>query len=158
MTCADLTELFEPWVEGELTPPDGAVEHVNVCSRCASRLALTRQLDRALASCEVKTPSAQFSHDVLKRLRREWWEAEEDLDWWFNVTLGLGLLGVTGGIWLLFDLSGLTALTSDAARVVGTGMTALLQQIGSAPPVYLGAAGLMIAALLIWRWTDGDLI
>jgi len=158
MTCDDLADLIGPWAEGELTPPADASGHVDSCRHCAARLALARQLDRALASCEAKIPSPQFSQDVLKRLRREWWEAEEDLDWWFNVLVGLGLLVVAGGIWLLFDVSGLTALTSDATTLFGTGITALMQQISGSLPIYLGATALLIGALLIWRWTDGDLI
>jgi hypothetical protein len=91
-------------------------------------------------------------------LRREWWEAEEDLDWWFNVLLGLGLLAVAGGIWLLVDLSGLTAVTGDATTLIGTAINTLVQQVRGSTPVYLAATGLLIGALLVWRWTDGDYV
>ncbi|MGH9148179.1 MAG: anti-sigma factor family protein [Vicinamibacterales bacterium] len=158
MQCNDLVELIDPWAEGELTPPPEALQHVDSCNRCASRLALARQIDRVLASYEVKMPSPQFSQEVLRRVRREWWEAEEDLDWWFNVLVGGGLLAVVGGVWLLFDLSGLTALTGDATTLIGAGMSTLMQQVGGSMPVYLGATGLLIGALMIWRWTDGDLV
>ncbi len=158
MQCEDLVELIDPWAAGELAPSPEALRHLDSCNRCTSQLAVARQIDRALASYEVKMPSPQFSQDVLRRVRREWWEAEEDLDWWFNVLVGLGLLGVVGGIWWLFDLSGLTALTGDATTLIGTGMSTLMQQVGGSIPVFLGATGLLIGALLIWRWTDGDLI
>jgi hypothetical protein len=158
MQCDDLEDLIVPWVEGELAAPPEAVRHVDSCTTCTARLELARQIDRTLASYEAKMPSPQFSQDVLKQLRREWWEAEEDLDWWFNVLVGLGLLAIVGGIWLLFDLSGLTALTGDASTLIGTGFSALMQQIGSSIPVFVGATAVLIGALLIWRWTDGDLV
>jgi hypothetical protein len=158
MRCDDLVELIDPWAEGELTPSPEALRHVDSCNRCTARLALARHIDRTLASYEAKRPSPQFSQDVLRRVRREWWEAEEDLDWWFNVLVGLGLLAVVGGILLLFDLSGLTAVTGNATTFIGTGMTALMQQVRGSLPVYLGVTGLLIGALLLWRWTDGDLI
>jgi hypothetical protein len=158
MQCDDLEDLIVPWAEGELAAPPEAVRHVDSCTTCTARLALARQIDRALASCEAKMPAPQFSQEVLKQLRREWWEAEEDLDWWFNVLVGLGLLAIVGGLWLLFDLSGLTALTGDATTLIGTGFSTLMQQIGSSIPVFVGATALLIGALLIWRWTDGDLV
>jgi hypothetical protein len=156
MQCEDLEDLIGPWAEGELTASPDAARHVDSCTRCTARLVLAQQIDRTLASYETKVPSPQFAQDVLKRLRREWWEAEEDLDWWFNVLVGLGLLAVVGGIWLLFDLSGLNVLTGDATTLIGTGIRALMQLVGSSLPVYLGATGLLIGAFLIWRWTDGD--
>ena len=158
MQCEDLVELIDPWAEGDLTPSAEARRHVDSCTRCTARLALAREIDRTLASYQAETPSPQFSQDVLRRVRREWWEAEEDLDWWFNVLVGVGLLAVIGGIWLLFDLSGLTAVTGDATSLIGTGMATLIQQVRGSLPIYVGATGLLIAALLIWRWTDGDLV
>jgi hypothetical protein len=158
MQCDDLAELIGPWAEGELTAPPDAARHIDSCARCRMRTALARQIDRTLASYDEQVPSPHFSQDVLKRLRREWWEAEEDLDWWFNVLVGTGLLAIVGGIWLLFTLSGLTALTGDATTLIGTGISALFRQAGGSLSFYVGATGLLIAGLLIWRWTDGDLV
>ena len=157
MRCEEVSDLIEPWAAGELTPPAEAVTHMNGCPRCAVQLALARQLDRLLARRQDLSAPPQFSQDVLRRARRDWWRAEERLDRWFNAALVAGLLLVAAGIWLLFDLSGLVTVTSDVSMLIGTAASALVRQIDQSLPVYAGVTALLMTVLLVWQWTDGDL-
>jgi hypothetical protein len=158
MNCEDLSDLIEPWAADELVPSAEAIAHVRSCAMCSARLALARRLEQLLASQETPHAPSQFAQVVIRRMRREWWEAEESFDRWFNAALGFAVLLIAAGIWLLFDRTGLSALTGEAGRLIGAGLSSLVAQIGPSLPLYANTAALLIAALLIWRWTAGELL
>jgi hypothetical protein len=156
MNCEDLSDLIEPWAADELAPSAEAMAHVRSCAKCSARLALARQLEQLLASQEIPHAPPQFAQVVMRRIRRDWWQAEEYFDRWFNAALGVALLLIAAGIWLLFDRSGLSALTGEAGSFIGARLSTLVRQIAPSLPLYANTAALLIAALLIWRWTEGE--
>lgn len=153
MRCADLDELVEAVVAGDPVP-DEVFAHLAGCAGCQARLEHARALERLLVSRERPEPPARFTMEVLRRVRRERWRAEQVVDAGFNLALALGGLIVIGGAagllwsfgWLSVAVAGLgtatAALTPWTMRLLPEAQTLAI------------AALLLSSALALWWWVE----
>jgi D12 class N6 adenine-specific DNA methyltransferase len=74
----------------------------------------------------------------------------------FNLAIGLVVLVVVGGIWMLLNRSGLAAVSNDAVDLLGTGLVTFAHRIAPSLPLYAGAAAVLATALGIWWWAERD--
>ena len=85
------------------------------------------------------------------------WRTEQFLDLGFNVTIGLVLLAILGGVWLLMHRSGLVAVSNDAVDLLGAGLVTLARRVAPSVPMYAGAAALLVTTLGLWWWAEREL-
>ena len=57
---------------------------------------------------------------------------------------------------MLFDRTGLAAVSNDAIDLFGSGLVTFARRVAPSLPLYAGAAGLLATALAIWWWAERD--
>ena len=57
---------------------------------------------------------------------------------------------------VLLNRTGLTAVSSDAVDLFGTGLVTLVRRVAPSLPLYGGAAALLASALAVWWWAERD--
>jgi predicted anti-sigma-YlaC factor YlaD len=151
--CADLDELVEAVVAGDPVS-DEARAHLAGCASCQARVEHARALERLLLSREVPEPPARFTMDVLRRVRRERWRAEQFVDAGFNLALALGGLIVLGGaaglLWSFGWISIDAATLSTASAALAPWATRILPEAQT----LVIAALLLSSALALWWWVE----
>jgi predicted anti-sigma-YlaC factor YlaD len=151
--CADLDELVEAAVAGEVLTDD-ARAHLASCAACRARVDHARALERLLRTRELPAPPARFTTEVLRRVRRERWRAEQFVDAGFNLALALGGLAVLGGLagllwslgWLSVDVATLGAATAA--------LTPWTTRLWPEAQTFVIAALLLSSALALWWWVE----
>src|SRR5262245_24491296 len=151
--CSDVEALLAQIAGGEPLPEE-VRDHLGVCPSCASALAQAQRIERLLQAREAPPAPAGFTAAVLAAVSRERWRSEQVLDWGFNIAVAAGVALMIGGIWLLLNASGLTALTSDAAGALGASSELFVSQFRMALPTYGSALLLVVATLGVWWWAD----
>ena len=157
MLCHEVHDAIEPIAAGELAPDDRIAAHLSSCPHCAAALEDARRLERILQARPAPRAPAQFTSRTLARVRRARWRTEQFLDLGFNVTVGLVLMAILGGVWLLMHRSGLVAVSNDAVDLLGTGLMTLARRVAPTVPLYAGATALLVTALGIWWWAEREL-
>ncbi len=153
MTCDDLDTRLEAVADGTAwTMAESA--HVSTCLRCRSRFALAQAIDRLLPTLPVASPPASFTADVMARVRRDRWRAEQALDTGFNVAIAAGLILIAGGVAGLAWTSGLVVVGADMAGLVREAVSLAGERITPQLPVYSMSAGLLALGLVVWWWTE----
>jgi anti-sigma factor RsiW len=150
MFCNEVHDAIEPIAAGELIPADGIAAHLSSCPSCAAALEDARRLEQLLQGRPTPRAPAQFTSRTMARVRRARWRTEQVFDLGFNVTIGLVVLTVLGGVWLLMHRSGLVAVSNDAVELLGAGLVTLAHRVAPAVPLYAGATALLATALGIW--------
>jgi anti-sigma factor RsiW len=157
MICNEVHDAIEPIAAGELAPDDRIAAHLSSCPHCAAALENARRLERILQARPAPRAPAQFTSRTMARVRRARWRTEQVLDLGFNVTIGLVLLAILGGVWLLMHRSGLVAVSNDAVELLGAGLVTLARYVAPTVPLYAGATALLATALGIWWWAEREL-
>jgi anti-sigma factor RsiW len=156
MFCDEALDSIEAIAGGELTPDGRIAAHLASCPNCAAALESARALETMLRGRAVPAPPAQFTIRTLGRVRRARWRAEQYLDAGFNVAVGVVVLAVIGGIWMLLNRSGLAAVSNDVVDLFANGLVTFARRVAPSLPLYAGAAGLLATALAIWWWAERD--
>lgn len=156
MFCDEALDAVEAIATGELKPEGRIAEHLATCPNCASALESARRLDAMLRQRTIPRPPAQFTSKTIGRVRRARWRSDQFLDLGFNVAIGLIVLAVVGGIWMLFNRSGLTAVSTDAVDLFGSGLVTFLHRVAPSLPLYVAAIAILATALGIWWWAERD--
>jgi predicted anti-sigma-YlaC factor YlaD len=156
MFCDQVVELVEAIAAGELVPDEGIERHLASCAHCAAALASARRVEQLLRTRAVAVPPAQFTTRTLTRIRRDRWRREQVFDAGFNLAIGIVGGGVVLAIWMIMDLSGLSAIGRDVMNLFGTQVMAVGRQMAPSLSLYAGAAALVASALGIWWWAERD--
>jgi len=154
MFCDEALDAVEAVAAGDLTPEGRIAMHLATCPDCAATLERARKLERLIEARPTPRPPATFTARTLTRVRRARWRSEQLLDVGFNVAIAAIVLAVVGGIWMLLNRSGLTAVSRDAVSLFGAGFVALFQRIGPSVPLYAGASAVLLTALAAWWWAE----
>ena len=156
MFCDEALDAVEAIAAGEMTPDGRIADHLATCPNCAAALVAARQLERVLQRRGAPGAPAQFTARTMARVRRARWRNDQFLDVGFNVAIGLVVLVVLGGIWLLLNRSGLVAVSNDAVNLFSSGLMTFVQRVAPSLPLYAGAAAVLATALVIWWWAERD--
>jgi len=156
MFCDEALETVEAVAAGDLTPEGRIATHLATCPDCAAVLERARKLERLLHARPVAEPPAHFTARTLTRVRRARWRSEQLLDVGFNIAIAAVVLAVVGGIWMLLNRSGLTAVSRDAVSLFGTGFAALVQRVGPSVPLYAAVSAVLLTALAAWWWAEAN--
>ena len=156
MFCDEALDAVEAIAAGEMTADGRIADHLASCPNCAAALVAARQLERVLQRRGAPTPPAQFTARTLARVRRARWRSDQFLDVGFNVAIVVLVAAVFGGVWMLLNRTGLTAVSSDAVDLFGTGLVTLVRRVAPSLPLYGGAAALLASALGVWWWAERD--
>ena len=154
MRCDDADRLIESIASGDQTASDELVRHFDTCPRCTAAVTLARRVDHLLAERPVTPVPPGFARTVVERLRADRWRAERHLDLGFNLAIAAGLLVVGGGVWLLLNVSGLTAVAHDLTSIFADGIGRLASRVVTGLPTYTAATGLVMTALGVWWWAE----
>jgi len=155
MFCDEALNAVEAVAAGDLEPEGRIANHLATCPDCGAALKRARKLERLLQARTVPQPPPNFTARTLTRVRRARWRSEQLLDVGFNVALVAAVLAIVGGIWMLLNRSGLTAVSRDAMTLFGAGFVALAQNIGPSVPLYAAASAVLLTALAAWWWAEG---
>jgi hypothetical protein len=155
VTCEDLEGRLEAIASGDATWRAADDAHVSTCDRCRKRLALAQAVERVLPTLRVAEPPASFTGDVMARVRRERWRAEQILDTGFNVAIAAGLILIVVGVAGLAWSTGLVVVGADAAALMGEALAAGGALVAPHLPIYGAAATLLTTAFGIWWWIEG---
>jgi predicted anti-sigma-YlaC factor YlaD len=156
MFCDEALDAVEPIAAGDLTPDGRVAEHLATCPNCAAALASARRLETMLQARAVPRPGAQFTSRTVARVRRERWRSEQVVDVGFNVAIIAVVAAVVGGIWMVLQRSGLSAVSSDAVDLFGSGIVALAHRVAPSVPLYAAATGVLATALVLWWWAERE--
>jgi len=156
MFCDEALEAVEAVAAGDMTPEGRIATHLATCPDCAAALERARKLERLLHARPVPQPPAHFTARTLTRVRRARWRSEQLLDVGFNVAIAAVVLAVAGGIWMLLNRSGLTAVSRDAVSLFGAGFAALVQRVGPSVPLYAAVSAVLLTALAAWWWAEAN--
>ncbi len=154
MRCEEADRLIDAFVSRDEVASDELVRHVESCQRCTAAIELAKTVESWLAARPVTPPPSGFARSVVERLHTDRWRAERNLDLGFNLAIAAGLVVVVGGVWLFINVSGLTAVTEDVARIFADGVTTLAARVVIGLPTYTAAAGLVMTALGVWWWAE----
>jgi anti-sigma factor RsiW len=150
MFCDEALDAVEAIAAGDLTADGRVAAHLASCPNCALALEGARQLERSLRLRAVPVPPAQFTARTITRVRRAQWRSDQFLDVGFNVAIGLVVVAVVAGVWMLLNRTGLTAVSNDAVNLFGSGFATFARRLVPSLPRYAGAAALLATALGIW--------
>ena len=156
MFCDEALDAVEAIAAGDLTADGRVAAHLASCPNCALALEGARQLERSLRLRAVPAPPAQFTSRTITRVRRAQWRSDQFLDVGFNVAIGMVVLAVVAGVWMLRNRTGLTAVSNDAVTLFGSGFAMVARRVVPSLPRYAGAAALLATALGIWWWAERD--
>jgi anti-sigma factor RsiW len=156
MFCDEALDSVEAIAADELMPDGRVAAHLSSCPNCAAALVSARSLEQMLQRRAAPAAPSQFTSRTMARVRRARWRSDQFLDLGFNVAVGLVVLVVLGGIWMLLNRSGLAALSNDAVDLFGTGLVMFARRIAPSLPLYAGAAAVLATALGIWWWAERD--
>jgi anti-sigma factor RsiW len=154
MFCDEALDSVEAIATGELTPDGRIADHLGSCPNCAAALEAARRLDRLLQARPVPKASAQFTARTMTKIRRARWRSDQFLDLAFNLAIGVVVLAVIGGVFILMHRTGLTAVSNDLLDLFSTGFVALAHKVGPSLPLYGAATALLAGALGIWWWAE----
>ena len=156
MFCDEALDAIEAIAADELMPDGRVAAHLASYPNCAAALVDARSLEQMLKRRSVPSAPSQFTSRTMARVRRARWRNDQFLDVGFNVAIGLVLLVVLVGVWLLLNRSGLAAVSNDAVDLLGTGLVTFARRVAPSLPLYAGAAAVLATALGIWWWAERD--
>jgi anti-sigma factor RsiW len=154
MTCREFDAIIEPGAAGEADLPDAAAEHLAGCPPCAARLALARRIEGTLGAGRPAEPPADFTGAVMSLVHRERWRSERRVDWVFNAALAAAAVLIATGIWMLFNLTGMAEVGTQASVVLAEGLRLTADRIAAQLTTYASATGLLLSAVVIWWWAE----
>jgi anti-sigma factor RsiW len=154
MYCDEALDAVEAIAAGELAPDGRLAAHYASCPHCATALSSARELEGLLKERAAPQPSPQFTKRTLTRVRRARWRREQLVDAGFNAAIGIVVLAVAVGVWMVINRSGLATVSHDAIGVFSRGLVTLLRGIAPSIPLYAGATALLATALGIWWWAE----
>ena len=147
MFCDEALDAIEAIAADELMPDGRVAAHLASCPNCAAALVSARALEQMLQRRAVPAAPSQFTSRTMARVRRARWRSDQFLDVGFNVAIGLVVLIVVGGVWMLLNRSGLAAVSNDAVDLFGTGLVTFARRVAPSLPLYAGAAAVLATAL-----------
>jgi hypothetical protein len=157
MTCQDAEDRIEAVAAGD-QPADAAfLAHVESCVRCAAALSRARRIEAVLAARPVPAAPPPFAAAVASRIRREYWQSEQRVDWAFNIAVVAGLIAIAGGTLALINLT--AVVDGLSAGLSALQALAVEQRAGGAAQApalstYLLGGGFLVTALLVWSWAE----
>jgi hypothetical protein len=154
MTCHEMDDLIEALAAGDEPHTAATRAHLDGCVRCQAALARAQQIERLLAGRPAHAAPPRFAEMIAAHVRRERWESEQALDRWFNVMVAACALLAAGGLWLLANISGVTAIGADAGRLVREGAGLAAARMAVDLPMYVAATGILISTIAIWLWAE----
>ena len=90
----------------------------------------------------------------MGRVRRERWRSEQRVDWLFNGAMAAAAILVVSGIWMLFNLTGMTEVARQVSGVLAEGLRLAADRVTAQLPAYVGATGLLLSAVAVWWWAE----
>jgi anti-sigma factor RsiW len=156
MFCDEALDAVEAIAADELMPDGRVAAHLASCPNCAAALVDARALEQMLKRRGVPAAPSQFTSRTMARVRRARWRNDQFLDVGFNVAIGMVLLVVLVGVWLLLNRTGLAAVSNDAVDLFGSGLVTFARRVAPSLPLYAGAAAVLATALGIWWWAERD--
>ena len=158
MFCDEALDAIEAIAAGELTP-DGRDRRASgdLCRTARRRSSGARALERLLQRATGAAPPAQFTSRTMARIRRARWRSEQFLDVGFNLAIGLVVVAIVGGVWMLMHRSGLDLGQQRCRRSVrrpgsSRSRAASPRRCRSTP----APLALLASALGIWWWAERD--
>lgn len=154
MMCRDVVHLVEAIAADDLEVNDDIRGHFETCPQCAAALAAARRIELALQGWPAPDAPARFDAAVLSRIRNDRWRSEQRVDRIFNVAIAASLVLIVGGIAALANVGAVIGVAAWIWGAFAAMSGDVAQQTAPRVASYVGAAGLLMSALLMWWWAD----
>ena len=155
MQCAEVLELVEPIAAGDLQPDErvrGTSAQLSGLRRCARVGAAPR--DAAEGDGIPAGPPGLSTSEVLQRIRRDRWQAEQNVDRLFNVAIVAAVILVAGGLVAMLNVETVLSLTGSTWAVLKEGGRETARTAAPTVATYIAAVGLLASALGMWAWAE----
>jgi len=154
MFCDEFLEYVDAIAAGDLPLDARATAHVATCPGCSAALADAQRIERLLKGRPALTAPPQFTARIMSRIRGDRWRREQFLDTGFNVAIGVILLVVVVGAWILLSESGVSSVAVDGFALLGSVARSAFDRVAPSLPLYLGACAALASALAVWWWAE----
>ena len=154
MTCHQFLDLVEAIAAGDIDIFPEARHHLETCPRCARALAVARRVEAALQVRPAPAAPPRFTPAVLASVRRQRWQAEQNVDRVFNVAIVAALLIILSGVATLTNVDAVLAISTRAAVAVNDLARDAASQAAPTLSAYAAAAALLVSALGMWWWAE----
>jgi len=154
MFCDEFLEHVDAIAAGDLPLGARFAAHLSTCRDCTAALEDARQVERLLKARPAPKAPAQFTSRIMGRIRGERWRREQFLDTGFNLAIGVVLLAVFGGLWVLLSQTGMVSVVSDAFGLLNSSVRSAFGSMAPSLPLYLGAFAAIATALGLWWWAE----
>jgi anti-sigma factor RsiW len=155
--CDEVNARIEEIASGDLVADRTLEDHLAGCPECRARLAHARAIEAALAGRALPLVPSSFTSNVMARIRRERWKAEQMLDAGFNAAVVAGVLLVLAGVGGLFWLSGLPAAAGDFTSLAIRATDVFAARLGDQLQTVLVVVLFFTTAFGVWWWTEEGL-
>jgi len=156
MFCDEALDAVERIAAGDLIADGRIAEHLNTCPGCAAALESARRVERLLRQRAVPHVSPQFTTSTLGKVRRARWRSDQWLDAGFNLGIVAIVAAMGSAVWMLFNRSGLAAVSNDVVGLFGSGLSMFASRVAPSLPLYGAAAAILATALGIWWWAEHE--
>jgi hypothetical protein len=115
---------------------------------------MARAIESLLAIRETPEPPAHFTANVMARIRRERWRAEQMLDAGFNLAVVFGLLLIVAGLAGVGWSLGLFGADTALVTVMNAATAQLANRLLPQASTVVVATLLLASALALWWWAE----
>lgn len=151
--CARIAQALDEGPD-EQTWPDELTGHLATCPACQARVALGREIERALAAWPTTAPPPDFAARVAAAARREAWAQDVVIDWGFNLAVAgcvaLILGGAVAGLWLMST----AAPMAESTRVAADALAQVAARARGQASIAVTAMALLVTAAGGWWWAE----
>ena len=154
MFCDEFLEKVDAIAAGDLPLDPRVTAHLATCPGCTAALNDARQVERLLKARPAPQAPPQFTARIMGRIRGDRRRREQFLDTGFNVAIGIVVLAVIGGLWMLFSQSGMSSVAGNAVSLLNSSVRDLIGRAAPSLPLYLGAFAALASALTVWWWAE----
>ena len=154
MTCTEALERVDAIAAGDLEVDAAARAHFETCPRCAAELASARRIESALANRPLAAAPAAFTANVLARIRRDQWRAEQAVDRLFNLGIVAAVLLMVLGVAALVNLTGVMSAADAAWQVFNAATSGAVRRGAPSVGTYIAGVSLFASALGMWWWAE----
>lgn len=158
MSCDDVLQLIEPLAAGELHADEAMRAHLQSCVTCAAALASAQRLETALKAMDMPAAPPAFTATVVRRIRSDRWQSEQQVDRLFNLAIVAAVLLMVAGVGAMLNVDALLTMSASTWGVLKEGMRVTVHEAAPALATYVAAAGLLASALGMWWWAERRLM
>jgi hypothetical protein len=157
MFCDEALDAVERSAAGDLVADGRIADHLMTCPGCAAALEAPGVSNACSQQRSVPRVSPRFpDQHAGQGAASARWRSDQWLDAGFNLGIVAIVVAMGSALWMLFNRSGLAAVSNDAVGLFGSGLSTFASRVAPSLPLYGAAAAILATALGIWWWAERE--